>query len=263
MLGTGNAMVTRCYNTCFVLRNQEDCLLVDAGGGNGILAQMEKAGIPFENVHAMFVSHGHTDHVLGVIWVVRKISAMMKSGTYEGDFVIYCHTELADMIRSFCMQLLPGKFTKMFDKRIWITKVEEGQKEQAAGFKLRFFDIDSTKKKQFGFTAILPDGKKLVCLGDEPFNERNRSYAENGEWMLSEAFCLDEEKDTFKPYEKHHSTALDAGRTAQELGIQNLILYHTEDSDLKHRKDRYTKEAGRFFKNRIYVPDDLERILLC
>ena len=49
------------------------------------------------------------------------------------------------------------------------------------------------------------------------------------------------------PYEKHHSTALDAGRTAQELGIQNLILYHTEDSDLKHRKDRYTKEAGRFF----------------
>ena len=81
--------------------------------------------------------------------------------------------------------------------------------------------------------------------------------------MLSEAFCLDEEKDTFKPYEKHHSTALDAGRTAQELGIQNLILYHTEDSDLKHRKDRYTKEAGRFFKNRIYVPDDLERILLC
>ena len=56
MLGTGNAMVTRCYNTCFVLRNQEDCLLVDAGGGNGILAQMEKAGIPFENVHAMFVS---------------------------------------------------------------------------------------------------------------------------------------------------------------------------------------------------------------
>ena len=100
MLGTGNAMVTRCYNTCFVLRNQEDCLLVDAGGGNGILAQMEKAGIPFENVHAMFVSHGHTDHVLGVIWIVRKISAMMKSGTYEGDFVIYCHTELADMIRS-------------------------------------------------------------------------------------------------------------------------------------------------------------------
>ncbi len=263
MLGTGNAMVTRCYNTCFALRNQEEYLLVDAGGGNGILAQMEKAGIPFEKVHAMFVSHGHTDHVLGVIWVVRKISAMMKNDTYTGDFVIYCHAQLAEMIRSFCVQLLPGTFTRLFDERIWITVVEEGQEEQAAGFKLRFFDIDSTKKKQFGFCAELPDGKKLVYLGDEPFNERNRTYAGGGDWLMSEAFCLDEEKDKFKPYEKHHSTARDAGRTAQELGVQNLILYHTEDSDLKHRKERYTREAGTYFKKAIFVPDDLERILLC
>lgn len=35
MLGTGNAMVTRCYNTCFVLSSGEEYFLVDAGGGNG------------------------------------------------------------------------------------------------------------------------------------------------------------------------------------------------------------------------------------
>ena len=49
MLGTGHATVTRCYNTCFVLEQTAGdgtCrLLVDAGGGNGILAQLEKAGI--------------------------------------------------------------------------------------------------------------------------------------------------------------------------------------------------------------------------
>lgn len=42
MLGTGNAAVTRCYNTCFALRCQDKTLLVDAGGGNGILVQLEK-----------------------------------------------------------------------------------------------------------------------------------------------------------------------------------------------------------------------------
>ena len=30
MLGTGNAGVTRCYNTCFAIRTAENVLLVDA-----------------------------------------------------------------------------------------------------------------------------------------------------------------------------------------------------------------------------------------
>ena len=32
MLGTGSAMVTDCINTCFLLKSENDCLLVDAGG---------------------------------------------------------------------------------------------------------------------------------------------------------------------------------------------------------------------------------------
>ena len=43
MLGTGNALATRCYNTCFTLHGENGVLLVDAGGGNGILTQLEKA----------------------------------------------------------------------------------------------------------------------------------------------------------------------------------------------------------------------------
>ena len=87
MLGTGNALVTRCYNTCFALREKEDYFLVDAGGGNGILTQMERADIPFERVRGMFISHAHTDHVLGTIWVIRIIASRMKSGAYEKNSI--------------------------------------------------------------------------------------------------------------------------------------------------------------------------------
>ncbi len=34
MLGTGNALVTKYYNTCFVFENQNQYFLVDGGGGN-------------------------------------------------------------------------------------------------------------------------------------------------------------------------------------------------------------------------------------
>ena len=44
MLGTGNAMVTECYNTCFVLQDGEKHLLVDGGGGNTLLRQLKQAG---------------------------------------------------------------------------------------------------------------------------------------------------------------------------------------------------------------------------
>lgn len=45
MLGTGNALVTECYNTCFVLSDSGKYLLVDGGGGNTILRQLKRAGL--------------------------------------------------------------------------------------------------------------------------------------------------------------------------------------------------------------------------
>ena len=61
MLGTGNATVTKCYNTCFTIKTGKNILLVDAGGGNGILGQLEKAGIAISEIHDMFVTHAGLD----------------------------------------------------------------------------------------------------------------------------------------------------------------------------------------------------------
>ena len=87
-------------------------------------------------------------------------------------------------------------------------------------------------------------------------------YVEGADWLLCEAFCLYEDRERFKPYEKHHSTALDAGRLAAQLGVKNLLLYHTEDKTLATRKERYAAEAASQFSGKVYVPDDLEEILL-
>ena len=125
MLGTGNAMVTKCYNTCFAIQNGEEYPLVDAGGGNGILGRLEEAEIPVDKIHYMFVTHAHTDHVLGVVWVIRKVATMMRSGAYEGNFKIYCHEDLADTIMQLCTLTLVKKFTVFLGDRILIKKVKD------------------------------------------------------------------------------------------------------------------------------------------
>ena len=50
MLGTGNALVTECYNTCFILQENDQYFMVDGGGGNAILHQLKHAGIDWKNV---------------------------------------------------------------------------------------------------------------------------------------------------------------------------------------------------------------------
>ena len=75
MLGTGSAAVTNCYNTCFALIADDGRpMLVDAGGGNGILKQLERAALPLVDIHDMFITHTHTDHILGAVWIVRMVA---------------------------------------------------------------------------------------------------------------------------------------------------------------------------------------------
>ena len=272
MLGTGNATVSQIYNTCFVLQTPSTLMLVDAGGGNGILAQLKKVNVQISDIHHLFVTHAHTDHVLGVIWVIRMV-AQCKG--YEGLLHVYGNDKVMKVIKTIIDMILAKKQLAKVAERVVFHQLEDGECFEVGDMKLECFDIQSTKEKQFGFRAELPGTSEdnasednhakplvLACLGDEPYNELNRRYIEGADWMMCEAFCLYADRDTFKPYEKYHSTALDAGKLAEELGVKNLILYHTEEKTLDNRKENYTREAAENFKGRIFVPDDLEVILL-
>ena len=93
ILGTGNATVTECYNTCFVLSDDDKHLLVDGGGGNTLLHQLKAAGINWMDIREIFVTHKHTDHLLGIIWMVRMICQNMNCGKDAGDAEIYAHVQ--------------------------------------------------------------------------------------------------------------------------------------------------------------------------
>ena len=150
LLGTGNATVTRCFNTCFAIKRGEEYFLVDTGGGNGIMTQLEKANIPMESIHDIFMSHEHTDHLLGLIWLIRMIATKMKKGQYEGNLNIYCHADLKDIILTITKLTVQDKFFKMIGERIFINPVEDREVRKVMGYELTFFDIHSTKAKQIG-----------------------------------------------------------------------------------------------------------------
>ncbi len=262
MLGTGNALVTECYNTCFVISDKDKHFMVDGGGGNAVLYQLKQAGLNWMEMRDIFVTHKHLDHILGAVWMVRMICQYMNQGSYEGEARIYGHEEVIDILRKMGMKLLPKKQSRFIDDRLHLIVVEDGDKAEIMGHEVTFFDIGSTKAKQFGFTFDMGSGEKLTCCGDEPYNEIEEKYARDSKWLLHEAFCLYGERDIFNPYEKHHSTVKDACELAETLNVENVILYHTEDKNIAKRKELYMAEGKEFYHGNLFVPDDLEVIEL-
>ena len=239
---------------------REQTFLVDGGGGNEVLHRLKMAGIDWKNIHDIFVTHKHIDHLLGIVWMIRLICQNMAKGTYEGEATIYGHDEVISLVRELSEKLLQPKQTRFLGDRLHLEVVEDGNTREILGKDVTFFDIDSTKAKQFGFTMNMGEGKKLTCCGDEPYNPCEKKYAKNSTWLLHEAFCLYGEADIFSPYEKHHSTVKDACELAEALEVEHLILYHTEDKNIKHRKELYTAEGRQYYHGHLFVPEDLEEI---
>lgn len=262
MMGTGNALVTECYNTCFVLEDNDKYFMVDGGGGNTILRQLKTAGIDWVDIRDIFVTHKHLDHLMGIIWMVRVICQSMNNGKFEGEARIYAHDEVLTLIRDIAGKLLQKKQSQHIGERLQLIEVKDGDSLDIIGHKTTFFDIGSTKAKQFGFSLDMGNGEKLTCCGDEPFNEREQIYAQNSKWLLHEAFCLYSERDIYTPYEKHHSTVKEACELAERLQVRNLLLYHTEDKNIENRKQLYAEEGQPYYHGNLYIPDDLETIEL-
>ena len=138
VLGTGNASVKKCYNTCFALQSHDEYFLIDAGGGNQILSRLDQMNIKMESIHHLFVTHAHTDHLLGVIWVIRMIATQMNNHQYEGEFHIYAHTELIEAIKTISNLTLQSKLTKLFDHQIIFHELQDGMSKEILGHTFTF-----------------------------------------------------------------------------------------------------------------------------
>lgn len=260
-LGTGCAMVLKRYNTCFLLEEGENKLLVDAGGGNEVLVRLDKLGVSIQQIGGMFVTHSHSDHILGTPWVIRAVGTAIAEQGYTGTFTVAACKETLNHVRTICEMILGKKMTKYFDTQILFREVVDGEKLNLAGFSIQAFDIGSKKMKQFGFQLDLPDGEQVCFAGDEPVKPETERYAQGAKWLFSEAYCLYADRDIYLPYQRSHVTSLDAAQLAQRMQVKNLVIYHTEDYG-DDRKVRMTEEAKTAYDGTVYVPEDMEALEL-
>lgn len=263
MLGTGSAFPQHFYHSCFLLRSLHDTILVDGGGGMEVLRRIEEAGTPLRHLHHMFVSHVHTDHIFGAVWVIRRLIQFSLEGTYDGVFTVYANSEVTNAIMTICkLTLLPQYFERM-QQMTKIVTVNDGQTLTIGpNMNLRFIDSKSNGCLQYGFIATLHGGTRVAFLGDESLTDRNRESVSGVDHLICGAYCSYADRDIFHPYEKHHHTVRDVAAMAAIAKVKNLILCHCEDRAPALRQEHYRAEASEMFNGTVKVPVDMEKICL-
>lgn len=136
MLGTGHGFTYDLYNTCFLIKNNKEFLLVDTGGGAEIVRRLKQENIDLKDVHEIFISHCHTDHILGLMWMLKKMSKLFGTAEYTGKLNIYCNGEVAEAIPAIYSHLFPAKAIKSIDDGIEIHVLADGDKFMQQGWNL-------------------------------------------------------------------------------------------------------------------------------
>lgn len=259
MLGTGNGGTLDLYNTCFVIQNEKGNFLVDTGGGIEIIKRLKQVGIDYKSLRHIFISHSHTDHILGIFWLFKKMSRNIMHGEINERITIYCNDVVCEAIKGVAKYILPAKLMDAIYSVVDFVVVNDGDTYNIYGNDYTFIDMHAKKDKLCGFECVL-NNKKLAFLGDETLDSSLYEKIRGFDYVMHEAFCLDEEENIFHAYEKNHSTTKSVAEVMNKLDVKNLILFHTEESHKDNRKELYTKEAQSYFNGNVIVPNDLEII---
>ena len=259
MLGTGNGGVVNLYNTCFVIQNDYGNFLVDTGSSMEIVKRLSKVNIKLEEINNIFISHAHSDHILGLINIFKKIGFMALNGEYSKKLNIYCNDYVYEAITNVAKYTLPDKVMEYVYKVVDFIILKDSDKYIINGVEYTFFDLRNKNVKIYGFECFL-DGKRLVFLGDINPSDKIKDRIVDADYVMVESFCLDSEEDVFHAHIGNHSTVKDVCIYMRELNVKNLILYHTEETHGENRKELYTKEGQEYFLGKVIVPDDLECI---
>ena len=205
MLGVGGGITTNLFNTCFVIQNDSGNFLVDAGGSIEILSRLKKVGIDFRQIRHIFISHSHTDHLLGLIWYFKLVSLSYLQDNLKENINIYCSSDVKEAIINISKYVFPKKLIDVLFPFINFVVLNDKDTHKINGNNYTFFNTHAKETTLFGFECNI-NNKKFVFLGDETPNSVLYPRLINADIVMHEAYCLDSQEGIPQIVKEHHAT---------------------------------------------------------
>ena len=274
-LGTSAAVPTAARNLSgLFLKRGGDAFLFDCG--EGTQRQMVRFGTGF-GLRAVFFTHFHADHYLGIIGMLRTFAMQ----NVPGPLTLYGPRPAASLLPQALhlgidrlaypleiVELTPGEAFRGDGYRIEAFATQH--RAPSVGYALvederpGKFDVEQARvrgvpagplfgKLPRGEAITLPDGRlvrpedvlgpsrpgrRVVISGDTRPCDTTLAAAEGADVLVHESTFGDEEAD--RAVETTHTTAREAGRLAREAGARRLVLTHLSN--------RYDTDPGTLLR---------------
>ena len=261
-LGTGSGTSTNRAHTALVY----DCddgtrLLIDTSSGNSVARNGSELGIPVESFDQVLLSHHHPDHMSGLLFVQFSRARTRRDAP---PLDIYLTGETLTWAIKMCSST-----------HLNVAEVDrEGVRNSDGRQVMRWTVVKPGEQIDLGPTTtascfeadhisgavgwrVDSGGMAVVFSGDTRFNPELIEASKGARLLIHEAFRTDEQREYASDH--GHATAGEAGRSATQAGVAELVLTHI-DSAFDADPQPLIDDAKKHFNGPISAASDLYQI---
>lgn len=290
ILGSGGAIPTiNKKPTSQFLNVQDRYFLIDCGEGTQI--QLRKFKCKFLKINHVFISHLHGDHYLGLVGFLSSLNLLGRTNTInvyapkDLEKLLVIHEEISGKGFNYKINLIPLNFNEQTilyqDKIITVSSFPVSHSISTCGFLFsenptkrniikdkiadKNFNIETLQKLKNGedcifngekilnslYTTNGPKPRSYAYCADTRYDEKVLNYISNADLLYHESTFLESMKNRAK--KTSHSTALDAGKIANQSNVNQLLIGHFS-ARYDNIKD-FEEEAKSVFRNTTAVKD--------
>ena len=272
LLGTGTPIpVPDRFGPSTLIEAGGQKLLIDAGRGAAI--RLCQLGVPIGAVDALFLTHYHSDHTVGIpdLWLTGWLEAYF--GTRTGPLrVIGPHgakTLMTHLQRAYALDVKIRIEDEKLPPQGAAVAVEEfssdGVVYESRGVRVVAFEVDHGEaiKPAYGY-RIEYDGRVVVVSGDTRFNPNVIKYGAGADLLVHEVAIARPElfaEPFIQRIMAHHTMPDDAGRvfaqTRPKLAAFTHLVFLASKSIPPATVDDLMAETRRTYDGPLVAGEDL------
>ncbi len=264
LLGTGSPLPdARRAGPSTLVRTEGTCILVDCG--RGVLMRLTAAGVLPPMLHAVLVTHLHSDHITDLNDVITTHWIMSPQGA---PLHIYGPPRMQEVVDAILASLAPDLQYRLdhhadltWTPDVRVTEVSPGDAFTVGSATVTVGATDHRPVEPTVAYRIEDDGTSAVLGGDgvpcDALDALCLGATAYVQTVIRDDLVRMVPVQRLQDILDYHSSVEQAAQTASRAGVRTLVLTHYVPSMQPGQEDEWRARAAAHFTGEIVLGDDL------